>query len=153
MSAHQCIVHTVTARERPTGQSERSASTEEDEQSVQRAGIVMISPDNRYLVVQSYNNKWGFPKGRIEVGETRKDCAIREMQEETGCIVSPQSIIRMIPLFSNTTYYVVRGYFDIDVSKIIDTREITAIAWMCTRCLKKLRTNCHVRRLLASLAG
>ncbi|MBK5269452.1 MAG: NUDIX domain-containing protein, partial [Bacteroidia bacterium] len=28
--------------------------------------------------------KWDFPKGKLDNGETLEDCAIREVQEETG---------------------------------------------------------------------
>ena len=32
----------------------------------------------------TYQNKWGFPKGRVESDETPESAAIRELQEETG---------------------------------------------------------------------
>ncbi|MEA3507274.1 MAG: NUDIX domain-containing protein, partial [Elusimicrobiota bacterium] len=28
---------------------------------------------------------WTFPKGKIEIGETEEDAALREVEEETGC--------------------------------------------------------------------
>lgn len=34
--------------------------------------------------VKSKNNTWGFPKGRIEIGETEIEAALREFEEETG---------------------------------------------------------------------
>ena len=30
------------------------------------------------------NNKWDLPKGKIEKGENPKQCALREVEEETG---------------------------------------------------------------------
>jgi len=32
----------------------------------------------------TYQNKWGFPKGHVDSGETPESAAIRELQEETG---------------------------------------------------------------------
>ncbi|QHR78527.1 putative antimutator GTP pyrophosphohydrolase MutT [Lymphocystis disease virus 4] len=50
----------------------------------QKAGYVLIDSDEKTLVVKSASNKWGFPKGSVEKGETLKDCADRELMEETG---------------------------------------------------------------------
>ena len=116
--------------------------------SDRRAGVVMISDDNRFLVVQSYNNKWGFPKGRLEQGETRKECAIRELYEETGIQIPPESIKQTLPLHKNSTYYLVQQYIEFDLSKIADTTEITAIGWVCVDCLRHMDTNCHVKKIL-----
>lgn len=39
----------------------------------------------RFLVVkQADNEKWGFPKGHPEEGETAEETALRELREETG---------------------------------------------------------------------
>ena len=40
------------------------------------------------------NGKWDLPKGKLEVGENIKECAIREVQEECG--VSGLSIINAL---------------------------------------------------------
>lgn len=42
-----------------------------------------------YLSVKSKTNGyWGFPKGRIEEGESEKETAIREVLEETGLSIT-----------------------------------------------------------------
>lgn len=39
------------------------------------------------------NNKWGFPGGAIELGETPQMAAIREVKEETGLDVEVNNLI------------------------------------------------------------
>ena len=39
------------------------------------------------------SNKWGFPGGAIELGETPEEAAIRELKEETGLDVTIDSLI------------------------------------------------------------
>jgi 8-oxo-dGTP pyrophosphatase MutT (NUDIX family) len=36
------------------------------------------------LIKQSKNSDWGIPKGKINLGETHEECAVREVFEETG---------------------------------------------------------------------
>lgn len=44
-----------------------------------------IKGEVRYLLIKNKRSAhWGFPKGHIEAGETKKETAIREVLEETG---------------------------------------------------------------------
>ncbi len=52
----------------------------------QAAGVVVVRDDAaglRVLLLRAYRN-WDLPKGRLEVGETQLEAAIREVREETG---------------------------------------------------------------------
>ncbi|CAI4227183.1 unnamed protein product [Auanema sp. JU1783] len=49
--------------------------------------ILLDSTLNNVLLVQGFyttKNKWGFPKGKVNENEAPRDCAIREVREETG---------------------------------------------------------------------
>lgn len=50
------------------------------------AGGIVIGPSNKIVLVEQNNssNRWSFPKGHVEEGETLLQAAIREVQEETG---------------------------------------------------------------------
>ncbi|GMR48296.1 hypothetical protein PMAYCL1PPCAC_18491, partial [Pristionchus mayeri] len=50
-------------------------------------GILLDSSMNHILLVQGFyasKNSWGFPKGKVNESETPRECAIREVREETG---------------------------------------------------------------------
>jgi bis(5'-nucleosidyl)-tetraphosphatase len=44
----------------------------------------------RYLLLETSSHQWGFAKGKVENDETPTETAIREIQEETGLLVSLQ---------------------------------------------------------------
>ena len=44
----------------------------------------IIFNDGKVLVVKQTSGFYGFPKGHVEIGETEKETAIREVKEETG---------------------------------------------------------------------
>lgn len=56
------------------------------------AGAVIYRVDNdesrSYLLLQYPGKYWDFPKGKLELGENWKDAALREIEEETGLIVT-----------------------------------------------------------------
>lgn len=53
-------------------------------------GAVVFTPINgeaRYVIIQSLEGIYGFPKGHMEDGEGEKATALREVLEETGLTV------------------------------------------------------------------
>jgi len=68
------------------------------------AGIVVFSEHNdkfEYLLLHYPGGHWGFPKGKMEEGETKEQAARRELEEETGI-----DHIEIIPGFEdNIEYY------------------------------------------------
>ena len=106
------------------------------------AGAVIFKrkgPEISFLIVYSNRNKtWGFPKGRIEKGETEKNAAIREIKEETGLdnlrfidgftekimyeTISKRSHFEGEEIEKYVTYFLC-GTKDQDI--IVDAREIT----------------------------
>lgn len=56
------------------------------------AGICLTNPDGRIWVGErmSFPGAWQMPQGGIDPGESPRDAAFRELQEETG--LSPQAV-------------------------------------------------------------
>ena len=46
-------------------------------------GAIIFNED-KVLVVKQTSGFYGFPKGHVEIGETEKETAIREVKQETG---------------------------------------------------------------------
>lgn len=55
--------------------------------NVVAAGGVVVRPDGKTLMILR-NKRWDLPKGHWEEGETIEECAIREVEEETGVRVA-----------------------------------------------------------------
>jgi 8-oxo-dGTP pyrophosphatase MutT (NUDIX family) len=50
---------------------------------VQAAGGLVLNEDKKILMIFR-RGKWDLPKGKLDEGESLEDCAVREVQEETG---------------------------------------------------------------------
>jgi 8-oxo-dGTP pyrophosphatase MutT (NUDIX family) len=67
---------------------EDSESFEDFEKSFEvkvAAGAWVFSPTEQLLMIKR-NGMWDIPKGHLEQGENLEECALREVQEETGIL-------------------------------------------------------------------
>ena len=56
-----------------------------DERSCGALVYTKVNDEIKYLIIkQKYTNHYGFPKGHMEVNETKEETAIREIYEETN---------------------------------------------------------------------
>lgn len=87
--------------------------------------------DTVLLVHRPKYDDWTFPKGKAEAGETDAECALREVEEETGlrCVLGPQ--------LGETQYRDSRGrrkvvrWWRMSVAggEFVPNREVDAIRW------------------------
>ena len=53
--------------------------------------IVALTDDDKVVLIKQFRKPieqviWEIPAGKLEIGETPKECAIRELKEETGAV-------------------------------------------------------------------
>ena len=76
------------------------------EREVKSCGVIVFrgDPPAEFLLMQ-HANRLDLPKGHIDPGETELECALRELEEETGISAAD---IELDPEFRFTTEYLVR---------------------------------------------
>ncbi|WP_256220765.1 NUDIX hydrolase [Streptomyces sp. CC53] len=81
------------------------------ETEVAVAAAVVVQ-DRRVLLVRRRVAEgalsWQLPAGKIELGETPEEAAVRETHEETGLLVTPQSVLgrRVHPMTGREIHYI-----------------------------------------------
>lgn len=102
---------------------------------MKKCGIILFNEKEQkyFLVYGRKSNKWGFPKGHMEVGETEEETALREFYEETGFELKNQDLKNRFQIKNNI-------YFQISISHpnelirktndIPDSDEILKVAWL-----------------------
>ena len=103
--------------------------------------ILAITNENRVLLVKQYRKAiekalWELPAGKLEQGESPKECAIRELKEETGYSTSNVKLIHKFYTsagFSNQKIYIylakelVKGESCLDEDEFLDLYELDLI--------------------------
>lgn len=80
-----------------------------------------IKGEIRYLLIKNKRSShWGFPKGHIEKGETKKETAMREVLEETGIRV------KLIDGFESISKYKIQNKIEKRVSIFVGTTSDTS---------------------------
>lgn len=112
-----------------------------DGTSIARPGLVasvLLMQEGRFLIVQegkeAARGQWGLPGGKVHEGETFLDAARREMMEETGLLIRPIGMTRIMRYRSQMGASVLRanivagisgGELRFDGVEILDARWVT----------------------------
>ena len=102
---------------------------------IKKCGIILFNRNSKkyFLVHGRKSNKWGFPKGHMEKGETEKNTALREFYEETGFQLSPYIELNKKYIVKNNIYFQVSINNINEIIKIVenipDGNEIEKYEW------------------------
>lgn len=109
---------------------------------VRKSGVFIYDPANcTVLLVQSRGRLWGPPKGSIEENETSVKCAIREVLEETGIVISEDTInyAKWICIRSKAVYfYTELPQCEVSVQNDNPDNDANGIGWFSIPCLVEL---------------
>lgn len=120
------------------------------------AGVV-IKQHNKYLLVQEnrpstdIHEKWNFPAGRVEEGDTIEDTAIKEAREEAGYEVK---LIRRLGIFQESASVPPKHAFE---AKIISGElkwpedEILAAKWLTLDEIKNIKEKLRSEWILGAI--
>jgi len=119
-----------------------------------RAAGGLVVRDGRLLVVHrpKYDD-WAFPKGKLEVGETWEDAALREVEEETGLRC------RLGEYVGSTHYEVrdglkeVRYYLMSADAEAQPQNEVDALRWVTADEALELLSYAYDRELVSGVPG
>ena len=111
-----------------------------------KAGVVIFDPkSSKVLLVQSRGHLWGPPKGTLLFGETKKECAVREVKEETGLTISADSFSAAATLSNKAIYfYMEMSECDVYVQNHLPGNDANGIGWVNLSCLKDFVKNGNI---------
>ena len=105
-----------------------------------KAGVLIYDPlSERVLLVQSCGHLWGPPKGTLKIDELERECAVREVKEETGLDISYDSFSQSVNIKNNAIYYYLEmGAGDVNVQEHENEEhnDANGITWIKLSCLE-----------------
>jgi ADP-ribose pyrophosphatase YjhB (NUDIX family) len=111
-----------------------------------KAGVFIYDPkEDRVLLVQSRGHLFGPPKGTLQINELEKNCAIREVKEETGLDISSKHFTRAVKIRNRAIYY----YLEMDTCHInvqdnMKDNDANGITWIKIKCLENAINNGNI---------
>lgn len=140
--SHFSIYRNASFQGPPSAPSARARGAQTDAKRLSKipskAGGIIIYK-YKVLLVQSYNKKWGFPKGSLKPGESFLECSKREIKEETSLDLKLTENDRLLATYCNTVMY----YKRLQIKPVIKLSQIykygedcTGVCWMRLSCLQ-----------------
>jgi len=126
-----------------------------------KAGAFIYDPNtDKVLLIQSRGNLWGLPKGTLLWDESERECAMREVKEETGLDITLDDFPRAVRVDNRAIYY----YVEMDervvqIQSQIQSNDANGIGWIRPACLEQcirngtISVNRHCRIVFEQFQG
>lgn len=107
---------------------------------VRKAGSFIFDPSTeKVLLVQSRGQMWGPPKGSMKVNESPLNCALREVQEETGLFLEESHLGHSMIVKSKAIYYLTSmPECPVHLQTDQDDNDANGIGWFRVQCVQEL---------------
>jgi len=111
-----------------------------------KAGVFIYDPEtDKVLLVQSRGQLWGPPKGTLEIGESDRMCAVREVKEETGLDVNHEDFSKAAIINNRAIYYYLElPSREIHVQDHVYNNDANGIGWIKIDCLENCVRNGNI---------
>lgn len=111
-----------------------------------KAGVFIRDPKtDKVLLVQSRGNFWGPPKGTLNYAETERQCAVREVKEETGLYTSDDSFTKATKICNQAIYfYMEMDECDVTIQDHVIGNDANGIGWIKPDCLEQCIRNGNI---------
>lgn len=136
------------------------ASLEPSSKKQKRCGVIYMHIDNLdcvwFLLVRGKRmGHLSFPKGSKNKSENDKDCALRELREETGIVEDPELLSQYVNINGNTYFTLIsKVKFYLDQTKIEDKNEVASVEWMSIQNIHlDAKCNKDVRRWIQRISN
>jgi 8-oxo-dGTP pyrophosphatase MutT (NUDIX family) len=71
------------------------------------AGSACFMLTRRAATLRTHSRQWALPGGRIDVGESAVDAALRELEEEVGVVVGPGAVLGILDDYATRSGFVI----------------------------------------------
>lgn len=78
---------------------------------------IVLDNNNILLSYETKNDIWMLPGGGKEIGETDKECVIREVREETGYLIKTSKCVLQVNEYYEDTKYTSKYYIGTIIGK------------------------------------
>ena len=136
---YKCSQECCTVKIKPYTTTNNDSFDDTQKINKKKAGVFIYDPQSdKVLLVQSRGNLWGPPKGGLQDNEKETDCAIREVCEETGLIISASNFTGFVNIRNAVYFYMEMPECEVTIQDHIPGNDANAIVWIKPSCLKKL---------------
>jgi 8-oxo-dGTP diphosphatase len=112
---------------------------------------VICKRDGRILYVRKPKSRWALPGGKIEIGETPEQAAVRELSEETG--LEDLELVYLAEYEKdNVMHYVFMAMLS-PSAKPLPQNEIAACKWSHAKNVRDLNASSATKSIVKSFAS